>query len=191
MLGVPSLMETITELTTTECAVLGLLAFGERSGYDLARAADRSIAFIWTPSRSQIYKVLPRLVARGVASSRAVEQQRRPDKALYRVTPAGMRVLRAWIDNVDDDPAGGSSVFLLKILFGGFSEPAAAVAQVSAYRDYAARRLERYEEIERNPSPERTIYGLVALQHGIAHARATAEWADRALVSLGAVPKAH
>src|SRR5919198_5029306 len=108
-----SLVETITQLTTTEYAVLGLLAFGKRSGYDLARAADRSIVFIWTPSRSQIYKVLPRLVAGGLASSRAVEQQRRPDKALYRVTPAGMGVLRAWLDEIDEDPLGGSSVFLL------------------------------------------------------------------------------
>jgi DNA-binding PadR family transcriptional regulator len=187
MLGETTLVETSTALTTTEYAVLGLLAFGERSGYDLARAADRSIGFIWTPSRSQIYKVLPRLVERGVASSREVEQQRRPDKALYRVTPAGMRVLRAWIDDVDEDPAGGSSLFLLKILFGGFTEPAAVAAQLTAYRDYAARRLQRYEEIDRNPSPERTIYGLLALQHGIAHARATTEWADRALASLGAM----
>jgi DNA-binding PadR family transcriptional regulator len=178
-------MET-NRLTTTEYAVLGLLAFGERSGYDLARAADRSIVFIWTPSRSQIYKVLPRLVGAGLASSRAVEQERRPDKALYRVTPAGMRVLGAWIDAVEEDPTGGASVFLLKVLFGGFTEPAAVVAQLSAYRAYAARRLERYEEIERNPSPERTIYGLLALQHGIAHARATTEWADRALATLGA-----
>jgi DNA-binding PadR family transcriptional regulator len=187
MLGDTTLVETIKALTTTEYAVLGLLAFGERSGYDLGRAADRSIVFIWTPSRSQIYKVLPRLVERGVASSREVEQRRRPDKALYRVTPAGMRVLRAWIDDVENDPVGGASVFLLKILFGGFAEPAAAAAQLTAYRDYAARRLERYEEIERNPSPERTIYGLLALQHGIAHAQATTEWADRALASLGAV----
>jgi DNA-binding PadR family transcriptional regulator len=187
MLTETSLVETISPTTTTEYAVLGLLAFGERSGYDLVRAADRSIVFIWTPSRSQIYKVLPRLVERGLASSREVEQQRRPDKALYRVTPAGMGALRAWIDDIDEDPAAGSSLFLLKILFGGFTEPASAAAQLTAYRDWAARRLERYEEIERNPSPERTIYGLLALQHGIAHARATTEWADRALEALGAV----
>jgi DNA-binding PadR family transcriptional regulator len=128
--------------------------------------------------------VLPRLVAGGLASSRAVEQERRPDKALYRVTPAGMRVLRAWLDGVDENPSGAASVFLLKVLFDGFTEPEAAAAQLEAYRDYAARRLERYEEIERNPSPERTIFGLLALQHGIAHARATTQWADRALAAL-------
>ena len=52
-----------------EYAILGLLARGESSGYDLARAADRSIAYMWAPSRSQIYKVLPRLVAWGLATA--------------------------------------------------------------------------------------------------------------------------
>jgi DNA-binding PadR family transcriptional regulator len=36
-------VETSRQPTTTEYAVLGLLAPGESSGYDLARAAARSI----------------------------------------------------------------------------------------------------------------------------------------------------
>jgi len=49
--------------------VLGLIAFGERSGYDLARLAENSVAHLWTPSQSQIYKTLPRLVASATRSS--------------------------------------------------------------------------------------------------------------------------
>jgi DNA-binding PadR family transcriptional regulator len=60
---------------------LGLLAAGERSGYDLAKMAEGSLAYLWTPSQSQIYKVLPRLAARGLARAREVEQRGRPDKA--------------------------------------------------------------------------------------------------------------
>ena len=82
-------METRRALSTTDYSVLGLLAFGESSGYDLVRAASRSIDYMWAPSRSQIYKVLPRLVAWGLAESREVEQHDRPDKALYRITEAG------------------------------------------------------------------------------------------------------
>jgi hypothetical protein len=37
-------------LTTTEATVLGLVAFGERSGYDLARLAAYSVEHLWTPS---------------------------------------------------------------------------------------------------------------------------------------------
>ena len=72
-------METI-RLSTTEGAVLGMLVFGERSGYEIGRDAEGSIAYLWTPSRSQIYKVLPRLVESGLARSREVTQQSVPTR---------------------------------------------------------------------------------------------------------------
>src|SRR5215468_4087520 len=50
---------------TTTLVVLGLVALQPGSGYDLARLADRSVGYLWTPSRSQIYKILPRLVSDG------------------------------------------------------------------------------------------------------------------------------
>lgn len=176
-------METINPLTTTEYAVLGLLAFGERSGYDLTRAADRSIAHIWAPSRSQIYKVLPRLVARGHATKREVPQQGVPDKSIYRVTDAGLEALREWIAHVEPEPPS-TAIFLLKVLFGDFGPPEAAIGHLEAYRDLMRRRLAEYEDIDRNPSPQRTEFGRIALHHGIARARATAEWAEAALASL-------
>ena len=55
---------------TTTLAVLGLVALQPGSGYDLARLADRSVGYLWTPSRSQIYKVLPRLVSDGLATAK-------------------------------------------------------------------------------------------------------------------------
>jgi len=96
--------------------VLGLLAMaGERSGYELARLAEGGIAYLWTPSRSQIYKVLPRLVAAGFARMREVEQRGRPDKALYQLTPEGHAALRSWLEDVEEEPAGGRVVFAVKL----------------------------------------------------------------------------
>ena len=64
----------LENISTTEGAVLGLLATsGEHSGYDLSRLAEQSIAFLWTPSQSQIYKVLPRLAAAGLARVREID----------------------------------------------------------------------------------------------------------------------
>ncbi len=62
-------------MSTTEGAVLGLVAFGERSGYDPAQLASNSVAHLWTPSQSQIYKTLPRLVGWGLARRREIEQR--------------------------------------------------------------------------------------------------------------------
>ncbi len=73
------LMETIN-LAVTEGALLGMLAQGERSGYEISRPIEESIGNLWTPSRSQIYRVLPRLVERGLARSREIEREAVPTR---------------------------------------------------------------------------------------------------------------
>jgi DNA-binding PadR family transcriptional regulator len=173
-------MESPARLTTTEYAILGLLAGGESSGYDLARAADRSIALMWAPSRSQIYKVLPRLLAWGLATSREVEQRGRPDKAVYRITPAGRSILRAWLEDDAEDPERGGDLFLLKLFLAGAAPPEAALRQLAAYRGRLERRLRVFERMERELPDDEPIYGRVALAHGLAQVRATLAWVEDA-----------
>ena len=173
---------------TTEYAVLGLLAFGESSGYDLVRAASRSIDYMWAPSRSQIYKVLPRLVAWGLAESREVEQHDRPDKALYRITEAGLEELRSWIRAEEPDPPGGAAVFLMKLFFAWIAEPAAARTQLALYRRSVETHLATFEEMARGlPDRGEPVHSQIALRHGILRARATLEWADEAAALLESV----
>jgi PadR family transcriptional regulator, regulatory protein AphA len=174
-------------LTTSEYAVLGLLSFGEKSGYELFRFAERSVGFIWAPAKSQIYKVLPRLVAMGLARVRAVEQAKRPDKQLYRLTPAGRRALRHWLAAVAVEDE--LDLYLLKIFFGRQAPHAALVEQVAALRDASARRLERYEELDRQLARnERNALPLQVLAHGLLRTRATLAWADTLLAELAGRP---
>src|SRR5439155_25868944 len=86
----------MTGLSDTEYAVLGLLTLGERSGYELDKLTQRSIGYSWRPAKSKIYAILPRLVERGLAESKIVAQEKRPDKQLYRITRGGERAPRAW-----------------------------------------------------------------------------------------------
>ena len=173
-------METNKNPTTTELAVLGLVAFGEASGYDLARTAARSIGHMWSPSRSQIYKVLPRLAAAGYTRCREIEQRGRPDKAVYRITPAGRRALRDWIAHVEADPAEGTGVFLLKIFLGWTGSPAAVLEQLAAYRALLEQRLGEFRQTERTLRDDEPPHSRIALRHGIARAAATLAWADEA-----------
>jgi PadR family transcriptional regulator, regulatory protein AphA len=169
-------METNT-LTATEGALLGMLAHGERSGYDLSRRVEDSIGYLWSPSRSQIYRVLPRLVDRGLARSREVEQRGRPDKALYALTPVGRRALRAWLEEAEDEPAD-RTVYPLKLFFCDFAPPQAALAQLAAYRRYLERLLTRYRDIEARPTDSRLIYPRIVLAHGITRVESTLAWID-------------
>jgi PadR family transcriptional regulator AphA len=175
-------MET---LSTTEGAVLGLVAFGERSGYDLAQLAENTVRHLWTPSRSQIYKTLPRLVAAGLARRRDVEQQGRRDKALYRITREGRAALRRWLEEVEDERASSRIVFPLKLFFCEFAPAGTAQAQLAAYRRLLERRLERYESLRDGRHDIESPYARHVLEHGLARVSATLAWIDETEAALG------
>jgi DNA-binding PadR family transcriptional regulator len=174
----------LPRLTTTQYAVLGLVAYRECSGYDLAQGAARGIGYIWGPSRSQIYKVLRQLGERGLVRSRAVEQQGRPDKALYRITTRGRSALTGWIEEVEDEPTGGPSVFLLKILFAWIAPPDAGLGQLDAYQRHLERTVAHFEELAHRLPPDEPVHSLVALRHGIARGRTTLRWIEEAREAL-------
>ena len=100
--------QTTEQVTLTECAILGLVARRERSGYDLLKTIESGVGFFWTPAKSQLYALLPKLVERGLLKARRIEQDKRPDKTLYRITAAGRRALREGLEQaspaVDRNP---------------------------------------------------------------------------------------
>jgi PadR family transcriptional regulator AphA len=176
-------------LSTTELSVLGLLSYGEHSGYDLKKAAEAGVGYVWTGAKSHIYAVLPRLVEGGFATTRRVAQERRPDKQVYRITKKGEQAFCEWLEEPVDERAGSRSPFLLKVFFGGKMSKEALVAHVERKREEAARELAEYREIEeRIRDDERSYFGYVTLRWGLAQAEAWIRWADEILRELEARP---
>jgi DNA-binding PadR family transcriptional regulator len=172
-----------TTLSTTEFAVLGQLSCGERSGYDLKKAAEAGVGHVWTAAKSQVYAVLPRLVERGFATARHVPQERRPDKHVYRITKRGERAFRDWLEEPVDET--GARPFLLKIFFGAQMSKEALVAHIERKREQAGLELAEYREIEEEiRGVERSYFGYATLRWGLAEARAWIRWADEILREL-------
>src|SRR4051812_1318667 len=105
-------------LGATECLVLGMLSRGERSGYEIFGEITEGAAVFWTPARSQIYAVLPRLVERGFATATRVQQSDRPDKLLYRLTAAGEQALSDGLEQ--NFPYSIKDPVLLLVAFGKY-----------------------------------------------------------------------
>ena len=184
LVGVSTKPRELTQLSTTEFAILGLLASGERSGYELKTAAEAGVGYVWTAAKSQIYAVLPRLVAGGLATSRRVTQDRRPDKRVYRSTKKGEEALREWLEEPVDG-YGPRSPFLLKVFFGALMSRAALVAHLERRREYASRKLAEYRTIEeRIRGVEQSYFGYVTLRLGLAEARAWIRWTNEILREL-------
>jgi PadR family transcriptional regulator AphA len=172
-------------LTLTEYAVLGLLGHIGRpiSGYELRKVLDRSVGYIWQPSTTQLYVVLPRLVDAGLATSREVEQRGRPDKQLYRITRSGQVAIREWLDHDEDVTDPDRSMLVLKLFFGSQGDRRALVRQLVAFRDAYALRLATYEEMPDEPDGDDEFTRLT-LRYGIARAEAARDWANTALREL-------
>ena len=171
-----------TSVTATEVAVLGLLADGERSGYDLLRSAEQSVGFFWTPAKTQLYAVLRKLVDNGFATSRLVRQSERPDKTLYRLTDTGLERLRAGLEQVHSTV--NKNPLKLRIFFGGHRPVDAVVADLEAVRDRAREHLAELEEIEGTFDHDEHLFPYLTLLRGKETARADVVWAERALELL-------
>jgi len=77
-------------ISKTEAMVLGLLAEGEKHGYDLVREMDLRGMLRWTQaSKVGVYKALARLEAEGCLTAWTEREGRHPEKRVYALTAAG------------------------------------------------------------------------------------------------------
>jgi DNA-binding PadR family transcriptional regulator len=171
-----------TTLTTTEAVALGVLAEGERSGYDLLKRVEASVGHIWSPAKSQLYAILPRLGDAGLARRRTVHQETRPDKQLYTLTPAGKRAVRSWLEHAE--PRSFDEL-MLKVFFAKLVPRPALLAQLERAREEQLEALEEYRAIERNISGKPgTRYGYLTLRYGLELMPCRVQWIERALKEL-------
>ena len=173
-------------LSTNDAAVLGLLAVGETSGYDLDKRIRRSVGLMWTPAKSHVYGTLARLVEGGYASVRKVEQSQRPDRRLFRITEQGGRALRRWLHESPLEPAKYRNQFLLKVFLGQHMDDQALIRHVEEGRADVQEELSQLEALAKDVDPDRDFYSWLTLAYGLDRDRATIRWADMALEALRA-----
>jgi DNA-binding PadR family transcriptional regulator len=164
----------------------------EMSGYDLARAFDRSLGFFWHASHQQIYRELKSLSERGWVEHRAERQSGRPDRFLYRLTDAGRGSLDEWVLQGDRMRLQETKDEMYIKLYNLSEDNLQYVTgRLEARRDAMMERLFLYERIrrrhyadpERLPLRRKGIY--LALLSGINLGREYLAWCDEALALLG------
>ncbi len=179
-------MPDLLDLSGTTYAILGLLTWGEMSGYDLGKLIDGTIAhFFFKPAKSQIYAELRRLVANGLATEREVVQDARPDKRLYAVTSRGRKALRRWLEAAEAGPEVIRSPLCLKVFLGGLMDRETLMTQVKEARRQALEALAKFRNHEREiAGRDEFFFPNLVLQRGIAHERASIRWATDVLKKL-------
>ena len=165
------------ELSNTAYVVLGMLRHGERSGYEIKQDVDHSTRFFWAASYGQIYPELKLLAEAGLVEGREAPRGGRK-RTVYRLTPAGRRELRRWLE----DPAATfehRDEGLLKLFFSSAGSPGEAAENVAAKRRFHADKLERLREIEPAAKAAADPYPYMVLRHGIEYSEWMIEWCER------------
>ncbi|MBI3228585.1 MAG: PadR family transcriptional regulator [Mycolicibacterium cosmeticum] len=174
-------------------AVLAALLGGESSGYDLAKSFDASVANFWTATPQQLYRELDRLAADGLIEARVVQQERRPTKRVFSLTPAGRAAIVAFTA-APPKPSTFRNELLIKVnaLDGG--DPVAVRELVAEQLRWSTDKLERYERMRLRLLGGRDeddfladsarIGPYLTLLRGIAFEEENIRWAGRTLSVL-------
>jgi DNA-binding PadR family transcriptional regulator len=101
-----------TRHLSPEYLLLGLLALAPSHGYDLHQQIERDLRYVWRLSLSQVYNVLTRLEKNGMIKGEILEQDERPDRKSFRLTPEGEQHFKSWYET----PVG-ASVHAVRIAF--------------------------------------------------------------------------
>jgi DNA-binding PadR family transcriptional regulator len=178
----------VARLSTTEAAVLALLAIeGERSAYELVKLVERAIAHVWSPARSGLYAVLPRLVRDGLAIGRRASRPNRPARQVYAINAEGRQALATWLATVEPD---ARDAFFLKLFVGGLSDPETMLGQVEQFRADTEARLAILRAIEpTNTNRGHDWYHRHVLRYGIERTELELAWADRVARDLRRGPQ--
>jgi DNA-binding PadR family transcriptional regulator len=166
---------------------------GEASGYELSKRFDVSVANFWTATPQQLYRELERLENDGLIDARVVEQERRPNKRVWRLTEAGDAELYAFTTR-PARPAALRDDLLVKLQAIDAGDPAAvrtsleerlshARAKLALYDRIRARLLDGRSEEEHLRDAER-IGPYLTLMGGRMYEQQNIRWCKRALVAL-------
>jgi DNA-binding PadR family transcriptional regulator len=160
----------VTELNPTAAALLGFLAGGELSGYELAKAADEIIGDFWHVTRSQVYRELAVLNEHGLVSPAGTGPRARQP---YRITEAGREAFAGWMAQQPQIEQIRYPL-LLTMAFGAWIGPDRLLEFARAHRTAHEERLARYRSLRDDPGLDGYLKATVAF--GIRYEEAVLAW---------------
>ncbi|MEM5329161.1 helix-turn-helix transcriptional regulator [Paraburkholderia sp. JHI2823] len=168
-------------------ALLTALVERSCSGSELAARFDRSIGYFWHATHQQIYRELARLEEAGLIES-LPEAPTRGRKRAYRVLPAGIDELKAWIPR-EDERVALRDEFMVRLRAEAAVGPTGLDNEIRRRVRLHEEKLALYREIETRdfptePQDRETALRHLVLQAGVRYEENWLELLNRALAAL-------
>jgi PadR family transcriptional regulator AphA len=163
------------DLSPTGRVILGMIAFGKRTGYDIKTFVDKTTRYFWAASYGQIYPELKRLEDRGLVRGRHEPSGGRA-RTVYELTDAGTAALEGWLESDDAPSYELRDEGMLKLFFSD-SLPERRIDIVRAMRAREERALKHLRSIEPHAS-QGPAGSYLTLQMGIELTERAIEWCE-------------
>src|SRR2546430_531734 len=172
-MSVPDPELPAVELSPTGRVILGMIAFGKRTGYEIKTFVDKTTRYFWAASYGQIYPELKRLEDQGLVRGRPEPSGARA-RTVYELTDAGTAALEHWLASDEEQLYELRDEGMLKLFFSD-SLPERRIDIVRAMRTREERALAHLRSIEPHAS-QGPPGPYLTLQMGIELTERTIEW---------------
>ena len=155
-------------LTPTGRVLLGMIARGRRTGYEIKQLVDKSTRHFWAASYGQIYPELRRLEEEGLVRS-SPEPSGGRARTAYDLTEAGRQALQGWLASDRELFYELRDEGMLKLFFSDIATPEERIRNIRAMRESHERTLAQLvaheDEASQVPEGPRLTLELGILLH--------------------------
>lgn len=166
--------------------ILGLINYGDMTGYEIREAFKSSLNYFWSAQTSQIYRELDNLEEKGWIQKQVVEQSGKPNRNLCSITEDGRKELLRWLteDKVD---AGLRSTVLMRVFFMGELPASESVGFFKSLVEDSSAALLALEQTDTNASiqayrntvqtEKKTLFWRMTADFGKRYLQMCSDWA--------------
>jgi DNA-binding PadR family transcriptional regulator len=157
--------------------LLALLATGPAHGYELKQSFESRFGAVWPPVNiGQIYTTLQRLERDSLVHGYEVEQAGRPDKHVFEITEAGLRMLDEWLRSAGAAPRVRDEFFMKLVLaqLAGLADP---IELIDRQRLACMQELRDLNDLSLDEKPKNATTQLL-IEGAALHVQADLKWLD-------------
>jgi DNA-binding PadR family transcriptional regulator len=155
--------------------ILTALLPGPSYGYAIKKTAGRALGHSELHS-NVVYPLLRKFVERGWVEQSLKPGERGQQRKQYRLTPVGRAELVRRLMRFDDDAAGDSAAFLLRVSLFGVLSPAARQNVLEKRRAYLERRRAQLRSLE--PQARTSPFGGLVLSFSVSRIEQELGWLE-------------
>jgi PadR family transcriptional regulator, regulatory protein AphA len=174
--------------------LLGLLDYGNMTGYELKQTIDNSTGHFWHAHHSQIYTTLRQMEKDGLVTSVFAQKDDALKRRVYTLTEQGKIELTNWLNTPMEDVQPLKEDFLVRIFFSGKRDPQKVLDELALQKRIHQITLNGYENLKKcmpyhdhpkaSDMPDQQKYWNLTLEMGLLYEKMYLEWLDIAVQTV-------